>query len=50
VVACLRVPGERGRRRSEIQTFGTTTPESLALGDWLTEHGCSHMAMESTGV
>ena len=37
VVACLRVPGERGRRRIEVRTFGTTTPELLAFGDWLTE-------------
>jgi len=50
VVACLRVPGERGRRRIEVRTFGTTTTELLALGDWLTEHRCTHVAMESTGV
>jgi len=50
VVACLRVPGERGRRKSEIRTFGTTTAELLALGDWLIGNRCSHAAMESTGV
>src|SRR2546425_2205198 len=50
VVACLRTPGERGRRKVEVRTFGTTTPELLTLGDWLIEHRCSHAAMESTGV
>jgi len=50
VVACLRMPGERGQRRIEVRTFGTTTPELLAFGDWLTEHRCTHVAMESTGV
>src|SRR5436309_415660 len=50
VVACLRVPGERGQRRIEVRTFGTTTPELLLFGDWLTEYRCTHVAMESTGV
>ena len=50
VVACLRTPGARGRRTSEVRTFGTTTPELLALADWLLEAGCTHVAMESTGV
>ena len=31
VVASVRHPGERGRRISEIRTFGTTTVELLAL-------------------
>jgi transposase len=34
----------------EVRTFGTTTQELLALSDWLTAHGCTHVAMESTGV
>lgn len=50
VVACLRLPGPRGRRRREVRTFGTTTGELLRLADWLTENGCTHVAMESTGV
>jgi transposase len=50
VVACVRVPGRRGRRTSEVQTFGTTTAELLQLADWLTAHGVTHVAMESTGV
>src|SRR5213593_1359812 len=50
VVACLRVPGEGVRRHQEVRTFGTTTAELLALADWLTEHRCTHAAMESTGI
>jgi len=50
VVACLRVPGPRGRRASEVRTFGTMTPELLALADWLLAARCTHVAMESTGV
>lgn len=50
VVACL-VIGMSGRRvRREIQTFGTTTQELERLRDWLLEQGCTHVAMESTGV
>jgi transposase len=34
----------------EVRTFGTTTRDLLALGDWLESHGCTHVAMEATGV
>jgi transposase len=34
----------------EIRSFGTTTPDLLALRDWLTTLGVTHVAMESTGV
>jgi transposase len=50
VVACLLVPGSDGRPTPEVRTFGTLTDELLALGDWLAEAGCTHVAMESTGV
>ena len=50
VAACVRVPGPNGRRRQEIQTFGTTAAELLALRDSLQAHGITHVAMESTGV
>ena len=36
--------------RHEVRTFGTTTRELLALADWLTAWGCTHAAMESTGM
>lgn len=50
VVACLLVPGSGGRPATEVRTFGTLTDELLALGDWLAAAGCTHVAMESTGV
>ena len=33
-----------------VQMFGTTTPDLLALRDWLKGQGITHVAMESTGV
>jgi transposase len=50
VVACLFVPGPAGKPRKEIRTFGTMTADLLQLADWLAEAGCTHVAMESTGV
>lgn len=49
VVACTRVAAG-GKVAQEVRTFDTTTQGLLALCDWLTEHGCTHAAMESTGV
>ena len=31
-------------------TASTTTSGLLALDEWLTAHGCTHVAMEATGV
>jgi hypothetical protein len=50
IAACLRSPGTGPQRRQEVRTFGTTTRELLRLADWLTAAGCTHVAMESTGV
>src|SRR3990172_7680762 len=50
VVACLRSPGRTGQRQKEVRTYGTTTPALGELAAWLTAGGCSHVAMESTGV
>jgi transposase len=50
VVACLVTPGARGQPHREVRTFGTMTDELLALADWLTAAGCTHVALESTGV
>jgi transposase len=49
VVACLSVL-INGQRHKEIRTFQTTTRELLLLADWLAAAGCTHVAMESTGV
>jgi transposase len=45
VVACLLTPGHKA-----VRTFGTFTRDLLALGDWLQDQGCTHVAMEATGV
>lgn len=50
VAACVRVPGARAGREQHVRTFGTTTADLLALRDWLTTYGVTHVAMESTGV
>jgi transposase len=50
VTVCIRYPGPRGQRAQAIQTFGTTTPDLLALRDWLEAYRVTHVAMESTGV
>jgi hypothetical protein len=33
-----------------IDTFKTTTEELIALSDWLTTEGCTHIVMEATGA
>jgi hypothetical protein len=50
VVACVIVPGAKGKPQKTIRTFGTMTGDQLALGDWLAEQEVTHVAMESTGV
>ncbi|MHB8370850.1 MAG: IS110 family RNA-guided transposase [Leptospirales bacterium] len=50
VVVCVRLTEEGGKTVQEIQTFGTTTPDLLALRDWLESIDVTHVAMESTGV
>jgi transposase len=50
IAACVRVPGAGGPRQGQVQTFGTTAAQLLALRDWLLAHGVTHVAMESTGV
>lgn len=48
VVACVVVTvGQEVRK--ETRTFGTTTPDLLALLDWLRSQEVTHLAMESTG-
>lgn len=49
VTACVRLLVD-GAVREIAQTFGTTTPDLLALHDWLRAHEVTHVAMESTGV
>jgi len=49
VVACCRVMAD-GVVDQDVQTFGTTTKDLLALSEWLTAHAVTHVAMEATGV
>jgi len=50
VVACLLIPGTDGQPVKAVRTFATVTDQILALATWLREAGCTHVAMESTGV
>ena len=50
VVACLIAPGPDGKPKKEIRSFGTMTGDLLGMADWLQRAGCTHVAMESTGV
>jgi transposase len=49
VVACVRLAA--GNEASQlVRTFATTTAGLIELGEWLEENGCTHVAMEATGV
>src|SRR6266702_6269189 len=50
VTACLITSIEGLEPVKEIRTFRTMTADLLALADWLQEAGCTHVAMEGTGV
>lgn len=50
VVACLLVGAPNKRPKKDIRTFGTKTRELMQLRDWLRESGCTHVAMEATGI
>src|SRR5215468_8149767 len=49
VVACVRHM-VNGAVTRDVRTFGTTTKDLLALSEWLASQGCTHVAMEATGV
>jgi transposase len=44
-VRCVSAP-----QHHEVREFATTTTALLALAEWLSAHGCTHVAMEATGV
>ena len=50
VVACVLLTATTGRLSKEVRTFATTTVGLLALREWLSSQGVTHVAMESTGV
>jgi transposase len=49
IVACVRLT-VNGKVSRDCRTFGTTTAALLELLAWLRESGCTHVAMEATGV
>lgn len=49
IMACARIVSATAVSH-HAQVFGTPTRDLLALADWLASHGCTHVAMESTGV
>jgi len=50
VVATVRRPAPDGGRQVVTETFGTMTPDLLALREWLEAYGVTQVALESTGV
>jgi transposase len=49
VVACVRHMAD-SKVATVVKTFKTTTQELMALSDWLSAEGATHIAMEATGV
>jgi len=45
ITACIMTPEGK-----EIQTFSTKTVFLIQLVDWIKQHNCTHVAMESTSV
>jgi transposase len=50
VVACRLVVDEQGHTLQELRQFSTMTADLKSMADWLLVGGCTHVAMESTGV
>jgi transposase len=48
-VACLRLV-EKGKVARQVRRFPTTTGGLFELVAWLEGAGCTHVAMEATGV
>lgn len=50
ISACIVFNDDNSREQNEIRVFGTFTDELIRLRNWLIEHDCPVVAMESTGV
>jgi transposase len=50
VMACVRVPGDNGKRRQVVREFSTFTGELVRLREWLAGEGVTQVVMEATGV
>jgi transposase len=50
VTVCLLTGKAHEKTRKAVRSFGAVTRELLALKAWLLSEGCTHVAMESTGI
>ena len=50
VTACLMTIDSMGKETSLLESFGTFTDDLVRLREWLLEHECPIVALESTGV
>ena len=50
VVACLLTGAANQKPKKEVRSFRTVTHELQLMSEWLRAAGCTHVAMESTGV
>jgi transposase len=50
ITVCLTTGQPHEEPTETVKTFSTMTRDLLACRDWLVSEGCTHVAMESTGV
>ena len=50
VSACVIFPDDKGEEQCDVKVFGTFTDDLMRMRDWLSEHNCPVVAMESTGI
>jgi len=50
ITACLMVGKPHEKAQKTVKTFSTMTRDLSACKDWLKSQGCTHVALESTGV
>src|SRR5579875_72231 len=50
IMAAVRLPGDKGKRRTEVRELRTWTSSLRELRSWLVGHGVTQVAMEATGV
>jgi transposase len=50
VRVCALIQQDNGKVAKEFRTYSTTSADLLNLLDWLLQLGCSHVALEGTGV
>ncbi len=50
VRVCILIWQEQGKTQKVFRTYSTTTAELLNLLEWLLQQGCTHVALEGTGV